>query len=123
MSDRIQEFNSEEFQEYGRKLSAYFAQCDQVIAAEHERLLPLLLDFLGVPRGDYKAGLIRLAERCVPAFKKAEKRGPVPVFNGELRFLAPVENIKPEKNLIDTAALQILQPDPKTAQSPDNLQI
>jgi hypothetical protein len=107
----------EDFQEFGRRAMAYFEECDRIVAAEQERLLGVLLEYLDVPSGDYKAGLLRLAERSVPAFKMAEKRGPPPDFHGELRFLAAVENIKREKNLKDTAALQMLEPDLKKAKS------
>jgi hypothetical protein len=107
----------EEFQEFGRNAKRYFERCDEIVNAERERLLAVLLKFLGVPPGDYKSGLLRLAECCVPAFKMAAKRGAKPgrKLVKAAKLLAAVEEKKRSvpnvKN--DTEALLLLDPNLK----------
>jgi hypothetical protein len=103
----------DEFQEFGRKAKAYYDECDQIEEAERKRSGAVLLEFLGCAPGDYEAGFVRLAERCVPAFKKAEKRGRQPDFHGKLQLLVAFEREKRETET-DTEVLLRLYPEIKT---------
>ena len=122
MPDNLEEFDPEKYQEWAREIDAYYAQYDKMVAEEQERLLPLLLKFLGVDDGDYKSGFIRLAERYVPAFNVAEKRGREPNFHDKLKLLGAVERKMIEENLTSyTDALLAVYPELKKAKSQKEL--
>jgi hypothetical protein len=93
--------------EWGHKVGAALAERDQIIAAKHERLLPLLIEHLGAEPDDYKAAFLLLAKRCVPAFKEPGDRGRRPEFREKLKLLANVDRVKQKYGLkTDKEALE-----------------
>jgi hypothetical protein len=115
MPEKPEEFNLEEFQEYGREVLRHFDECDRLENDEKERSLTVLMEFLGVRTGDYKSGFLRYLERYgPPAFKKAETRGAKPgkKFVRLLKLLAAIEEI--QRNNPDMSDVEALrQHDPK----------
>ena len=112
MRDKPEEFNEEKFQDYGRKLARHFEECDRVKNDEKGRLLQVLLQVLGT--NDYKEALLRLAERCVPAFQEPQKRGAKlgKEFIRLVKLHAAVEEIQRHNpDINDTEALQLHNPE------------
>jgi hypothetical protein len=84
------------FEDWGRKAQAYYDACDRITAADRAHMLAVLLEHMGVAQGDYKAATLWFAERHVPAFKKAERRGGKPDLRSKLRLLSAVDRKKRE---------------------------
>jgi len=95
----------------GRKFKDHCAECDRTTIATQERLLAELLEHMGVPPRDYKAATLWFAERYVPAFKKAGKRGGKLNYRGKLQLLAAMDQAKEEdSSKTDIAILSELFP-------------